>query len=101
MSQQYSRWQDLQQQPGVTRTSQLDELRLRVHQFVIDAVGPMLQDDAIDEVELRRIVLEQATSTPPSRRLNARNSSRTSPTTRSVTARSTDSCTTRASPKSW
>jgi pilus assembly protein CpaF len=59
MSQQYSRWQDLQQQPGVTRTSQLEELRLRVHQFVIDAVGPMLQDDAVDEVELRRIVLEQ------------------------------------------
>ncbi len=59
MSQQYSRWQDLQQQPGVTRTSQLEELRLRVHQFVIDAVGPMLQDDKVDEVELRRIVQEQ------------------------------------------
>jgi pilus assembly protein CpaF len=59
MSQQYSRWQDLQQQPGVTRTSQLEELRLRVHQFVIDAVGPMLQDENVDEVELRRIVQEQ------------------------------------------
>ncbi|MDQ1466515.1 MAG: pilus assembly protein CpaF [Actinomycetota bacterium] len=59
MSQQYSRWQDLQQQPGVTRTSQLEELRLRVHQFVIDAVGPMLHDDALDEVVLRRIVQEQ------------------------------------------
>ena len=59
MSQQYSRWQDLQQQPGVTRTSQLEELRLRVHQFVIDAVGPMLQDDAVDETALRRMVQEQ------------------------------------------
>jgi pilus assembly protein CpaF len=59
MSQQYSRWQDLQQQPGVTRTSQLEELRLRVHQFVIDAVGPMLQDDAVDETELRRLVQQQ------------------------------------------
>jgi pilus assembly protein CpaF len=59
MSQQYSRWQDLQQQPGVTRTSQLEELRLRVHQFVIDAVGPMLHDDALDEAVLRRIVQEQ------------------------------------------
>ena len=59
MSQQYSRWQELQQQPGVTRTSQLEELRLRVHQFVIDQVGPMLSDDAIDEAELRRLVQEQ------------------------------------------
>ena len=59
MSQQYSRWQDLQQKPGVTRTSQLEELRLRVHQFVIDQVGPMLADDAIGEVELRRLVQEQ------------------------------------------
>src|SRR5947207_5704710 len=59
MSQQYSRWQDLQQQPGVTRTSQLEELRLRVHQFVIEAVGPMLQDDAVDETALRRLVQEQ------------------------------------------
>ena len=59
MSQQYSRWQDLQQKPGVTRTSQLEELRLRVHQFVIDQVGPKLADDAIDEVELRRLVQEQ------------------------------------------
>jgi pilus assembly protein CpaF len=59
MSQQYSRWQDLQQQPGVTRTSRLEELRLRVHQFVIDAVGPMLHDDAMDEADLRRLVQEQ------------------------------------------
>ncbi|MDQ1508218.1 MAG: pilus assembly protein CpaF, partial [Actinomycetota bacterium] len=59
MSQQYSRWQDLHQQPAVTRTSQLEELRLRVHQFVIDAVGPMLQDDAVDETALRRLVQEQ------------------------------------------
>jgi pilus assembly protein CpaF len=59
MSQQYSRWQDLQRQPGVTRTSQLEDLRLRVHQFVIEKVGPMLSDENLDEVELRRLVQEQ------------------------------------------
>ena len=60
MSQQYSRWQDLQRQPGQRRgTSQLEELRLRVHQFVIDQVGPKLSDDDVDEDELRRLVQEQ------------------------------------------
>ena len=46
MSQQYSRWQDLQTAARAsTRTAQLEELRLRVHQFVIDQVGPKLSDD--------------------------------------------------------
>jgi pilus assembly protein CpaF len=60
MSQQYSRWQDLQRQPGnSSRTNQLEELRLRVHQFVIDQVGPKLSDEDVEEVELRRLVTEQ------------------------------------------
>ena len=60
MSQQYSRWQDLQKQPGTSsRTNQLEELRLRVHQFVIDQVGPKLSDDDVEEDELRRLVTEQ------------------------------------------
>jgi pilus assembly protein CpaF len=58
MSQQYSRWQDLQKGPSVTRTSQLEDLRQRVHQFVIDEVGPMLTDEKVSEHELRRLVHE-------------------------------------------
>ena len=59
MTQQYSRWQDLQNQPGLTRASQIEELRLRIHQFVIDQVGPKLSDDQVDAAELRRLVQEQ------------------------------------------
>jgi len=58
MTQQYSRWQDLQKGPSVTRSSQLDDLRQRVHQFVIEQVGPMLADENVDEVELRELVHE-------------------------------------------
>ncbi len=59
MTQQYSRWQDLQNQPGLTRASQIEELRLRIHQYVIDQVGPKLSDDAVSADELRRLVQEQ------------------------------------------
>ena len=59
MTQQYSRWQDLQRQPGSARPAQIEELRLRVHQFVIDQVGPKLTDDDVEEDELRRLVQEQ------------------------------------------
>jgi pilus assembly protein CpaF len=58
MSQQFSRWQDLQKGPSTTRTSQLEELRQRVHQFVIEQVGPMLADEKVNEHELRRVVHE-------------------------------------------
>ena len=58
MSQQYSRWQDLSKSPGVTRTAQLEDLRQRVHQFVIEQVGPMLADERVSEHELRRLVHE-------------------------------------------
>ena len=46
MTQQYSRWQDLQNQPGLTRAGTIEELRLRIHQFVIDKLGSKLSDDA-------------------------------------------------------
>jgi pilus assembly protein CpaF len=60
MTQQYSRWQDLQRQPGSSsRPAQIEELRLRVHQFVIDQVGPKLSDENVEEDELRRLVQEQ------------------------------------------
>jgi len=58
MSQQYSRWQDLSKTTGVTRTAQLEDLRQRVHQFVIEQVGPMLTDEHVSEHELRRLVHE-------------------------------------------
>jgi pilus assembly protein CpaF len=58
MTQQYSRWQDLQNAPTVTRTNQLEDLRQRVHQFVIEQVGPMLTDETVSEHELRRLVHE-------------------------------------------
>src|SRR4051794_35326909 len=58
MTQQYSRWQDLQKAPTVTRMNQLEDLRQRVHQFVIEQVGPMLTDETVSEHELRRLVHE-------------------------------------------
>src|SRR5690348_6993985 len=59
MTQQYSRWQDLQRQPTVSRSSQLEEMRNRVHQFVIDQVGPMLSDESLREDDLRNVVQQQ------------------------------------------
>jgi pilus assembly protein CpaF len=59
MSQQYSRWQDLQRQPGATRSSRVEEVRLRVHQTVIDSLGSKLTDDDVDPDELQRLVQEQ------------------------------------------
>src|SRR3954454_9281329 len=58
MSQQYSRWQDFQRAPMEARNEQLEALRQRVHQFVIEQVGPMLMDENIQEHELRRLVHE-------------------------------------------
>src|SRR5471030_1047404 len=59
MTQQYSRLQDLQNQPGLTRARTIEELCLRIHQFVIDKLGSKLSDDAVDADELRRLVQEQ------------------------------------------
>jgi len=58
MSEQYSRWQDLQKGPSAARSSQLEDLRQRVHQFVIEQLGPMLTDERVSEHEMRRLVHE-------------------------------------------
>jgi len=59
MSQQYSRWQDLQRRPGTTRSSRVKEVRLRVHEAVIDMLGSKLSDDDVDPDELLRLVTEE------------------------------------------
>jgi pilus assembly protein CpaF len=59
MSQQYSRWQDLQRQPGATRSSRVEEVRLRIHQEVIEKLGSKLADDDMDPAELQRLVQDQ------------------------------------------
>jgi hypothetical protein len=41
---QFKRWQEFQKTPGAQRQEQLEELRLRVHQFVIEQLGPLLTD---------------------------------------------------------
>ena len=61
MSQQYSRWQDFQRAPSSARAEQLEELRGRVHQYVIEQVGPVLTDQRLEEQELRRLVHEHVT----------------------------------------
>jgi pilus assembly protein CpaF len=58
MSEQYSRWQELQKGPSAARSSQLEDLRQRVHQFVIEQLGPMLTDERMSEHEMRRLVHE-------------------------------------------
>lgn len=58
MTQQYSRWQDLQRAPVSSRQQHIEELRERVHQFVIEQVGPMLSDEKLGEHELRQLVHE-------------------------------------------
>jgi pilus assembly protein CpaF len=56
---QYSRWQDRQRSGAQTRTSQLDELRQRIHTFVIEQLGPLLTDQRVGEQETRKLVHEQ------------------------------------------
>jgi pilus assembly protein CpaF len=58
MAQQYERWRELQRSPTPTRAAQIDDVRRRVHQFVIEQVGPMLADHSIPEDDLRRLVHE-------------------------------------------
>src|SRR6185437_13801391 len=55
---QYTRWQDFQRSPTSARTSQLEELRGKVHQFVIEQLGPLLSDSRLAEPEMRRRVAE-------------------------------------------
>jgi pilus assembly protein CpaF len=55
---QYTRWQDFQRSPTSARTTQLEELRGKVHQYVIEQLGPLLSDSRLAEPEMRRRVAE-------------------------------------------
>jgi pilus assembly protein CpaF len=55
---QYTRWQDFQKTPGSARTSQLEELRGKVHQYVIEQLGPLLSDSRMPEHDMRRRVAD-------------------------------------------
>ncbi|MCZ7525779.1 MAG: CpaF family protein [Acidimicrobiia bacterium] len=56
---QYTRWQEFQRSPGSQRGHALEEMRQKMHQFVIQELGPILYDQRISETELRRQVHEQ------------------------------------------
>ena len=56
---QFKRWQEFQRTPGSQRQSQIEELRQRVHQYVIEQLGPMLTDQRLGDAEMRRMVHEQ------------------------------------------
>jgi pilus assembly protein CpaF len=55
---QYTRWQDFQRTPASARTAQLEDLRGKVHQYVIEQLGPLLTESRIPEPEMRRRVAE-------------------------------------------
>src|SRR5713101_4230544 len=55
-----SRWQDQRAAQGINqREHQLEEMRQKMHQFVIHELGPLLTDQRVSETELRRQVDEQ------------------------------------------
>jgi pilus assembly protein CpaF len=55
-----ARWQEQRAAQGVNqREHQLEEMRQKMHQFVIHELGPLLTDQRISEGELRRQVDEQ------------------------------------------
>jgi pilus assembly protein CpaF len=55
-----TRWQDQRASQGVSqREHQLEEMRQKMHQFVIHELGPLLTDQRVSEGELRRQVDEQ------------------------------------------
>jgi pilus assembly protein CpaF len=55
---QYTRWQDFQRTPASARTAQLEDLRGKVHQYVIEQLGPLLTESRIPEPEMRRRVAD-------------------------------------------
>jgi pilus assembly protein CpaF len=55
---QYTRWQDFQRSPTSQRNAQLEELRGKVHQYVIEQLGPLLTDSRLTEADMRRRVAE-------------------------------------------
>src|SRR6266849_6730837 len=55
-----SRWQDQRAAQGASqREHALEEMRQKMHQFVIHELGPLLTDQRVSENELRRQVDEQ------------------------------------------
>ncbi len=55
-----SRWQDQRAAQGASqREHALEEMRQKMHQFVIHELGPLLTDQRVSETELRRQVDEQ------------------------------------------
>jgi pilus assembly protein CpaF len=56
---QFKRWQEFQRTPGAQRQAQLEELRQRVHQYVIEQLGPLLTDQRLSDAETRKHVHEQ------------------------------------------
>src|SRR5213595_1497879 len=54
-----ARWQEQRSQGINQREHQLEEMRQKMHQFVIHELGPLLTDQRISEAELRRQVDEQ------------------------------------------
>ena len=56
---QFTRWQDFQRTPTSQRTSHIEELRQKVHQYVIEQLGPILTDQRLSDTDLRRRVHEE------------------------------------------
>lgn len=56
---QASRWQEAQRPNHSARASALEELRQKMHQFVIQELGPILYDQRVSEDDLRKQVEEQ------------------------------------------
>src|SRR3974390_332578 len=55
-----TRWQDQRAAQGASqREHALEEMRQKMHQFVIHELGPLLTDQRVSEAELRRQVDEQ------------------------------------------
>jgi pilus assembly protein CpaF len=57
-SEKFTRWQEFQRSPGAARQEQLDELRQRVHQYVIEELGPLLTEQRLSDTETRKLVHE-------------------------------------------
>jgi pilus assembly protein CpaF len=56
---QFTRWQEFQRTPTSQRAATLEEMRQKMHQFVIQELGPLLYDQRVSETDLRRQVHEQ------------------------------------------
>ncbi len=56
---QASRWQEAQRPNNTAREHALEDLRQKMHQFVIQELGPILYDQRVSEADLRKQVEEQ------------------------------------------